>query len=441
MGTGQKPDAAIYTIVLQSFVTARDVDKAEKYFNQCVHDGLYPQCRSFLLMIQLYDETGQLKKAERLLAENILNHYDEQEEHKIHNFLLSCYVKGRNIEAAENYFALMIKNGISPDLSTYNTLLNLYEGESDIHKTSALLSRLIDVGLHPDATTFNTLLKIYRNMGRFDSMEHLFREMCEKGIATNTSYNTVISAYDNAGKFKLALKVYSDMLSTGLQPDIFTYTTVIKIYGQTGKVQLAIDLFEKWISSSEHSIPQPALYNTMIQAYKRNKEYKKAESTFHEMIARGIKPDLYSYNTILDYYAKTINIASAEYYFEDLKASGLRPNKVSYHIMLDAYRRGGLIEKFNNLLETIEKLGLPKDNYTYGILIAACAQQGDVEMVEHYVKEMAAKGESQGFAFLPGKGFQLHPSTKQKVEFLYASTDISKESLLENEILTNLEQE
>ncbi|KAK4180014.1 hypothetical protein QBC36DRAFT_307649 [Triangularia setosa] len=132
------------------------------------------------------------------------------------------------------------KQGINPDIHTFNILLRPLVLNGDIPGVRRLLSQMQDAGIEADASTFTILfegtMKNYGDRSQEEQLAHVKRfitEMETCGIGANMmTYAKIIKLLVDQGEAgKDTLKaVYGHILQSGLEPTPHIYTMLVEHY-------------------------------------------------------------------------------------------------------------------------------------------------------------------------------------------------------------------
>ncbi|KAJ7462230.1 hypothetical protein B0H11DRAFT_2054671 [Mycena galericulata] len=136
----------------------------------------------------------------------------------------------------------MKRQGISPNLSTYNTLLRALAHGGYATPTFAVLEDMLSVGISPDATSFNHIIYAHRTETTA-LLPIVLRKMEELGVAPNqTTYTLLITRFVADENLEVALQYLHAMKAHRLLPDVEAAQAVIILAANQGYPRLAVDL-------------------------------------------------------------------------------------------------------------------------------------------------------------------------------------------------------
>lgn len=207
---GIKPSLETITIIMDSFLKARQVSKAIQIFRNLEEIGL--SCG-----------TGSL------------------------NVLLQCLCQRSHVGTANSILSSM-RGKIPFNVSTYNIIINGWSKFGRISEMERLLEAMVVDGISPDGFTFTHLIEGLGRAGQIDNSIEIFENMKGKGcIPDASSYNAMISNFISVGDFDEAMKYYKSMLSNNCEPNTDTYSKLITAFLKARKVADALEMFDEML--------------------------------------------------------------------------------------------------------------------------------------------------------------------------------------------------
>lgn len=82
---------------------------------------------------------------------------------------------------------------------------------------------------------------------------------------------------------------------------------------------------------------------------------EEATRIFHEMVSKGLKPDVFTYNTFVACYTNRGMLTEALNVVKHMKKSGCKPGEVTYRTLVDAYCKLGRYEDVERILKFIKQ--------------------------------------------------------------------------------------
>ncbi|KEY67330.1 hypothetical protein S7711_04581 [Stachybotrys chartarum IBT 7711] len=165
---GVQPSVKTYTSMMHGWKNCKDAEKIEALWNQLVHSGIHLDHIIWTERISGLIEGGKPQLGLRALGEMMENWkaaYQTDPETtvarpqiEVINAVISGIVK-LDPKAAQEVLDWASREGIEPNIRTYNILLQQVLRRSSPFEVQSLLKSIKDHGLHPDAATFTILLE------------------------------------------------------------------------------------------------------------------------------------------------------------------------------------------------------------------------------------------------------------------------------------------
>jgi len=168
-------------------------------------------------------------------------------------------------------------------------------------------------------------------------------QKAENALLQITSYSTAAKS-DAENTEKIIQRFTNEKLNGNDDIISIDFQVAIDFCAKSSHVEHAEDILKQMNSMNEacpdSAISDVKLYNTVIHAWKRNGQAKRAESTLLMMKDRNVKPDSISYNgVILAYCAGNSDVEYAETLLEEMEKAQVKIDVFLYNSILDAYAK------------------------------------------------------------------------------------------------------
>ncbi|QHO31322.1 hypothetical protein HN51_019540 [Arachis hypogaea] len=157
---------------------------------------------------------------------------------------LNLISKVRGLEQTESFY-----RGIPDALNGFKVnaaLLKCYAEHKSLEKAEAIMKKIKKVCPVNSPACYNMMLKLYAQLGKYDKLDSLMREMMEKDIRNGAMFtirlNAYVAAADIEGMEKLLMRMEVDPLAT---VDWYIYTTAANGYLKGGNVEKALSALKK----------------------------------------------------------------------------------------------------------------------------------------------------------------------------------------------------
>ncbi|KAJ9180818.1 hypothetical protein P3X46_009021 [Hevea brasiliensis] len=329
-------ESIIYNVTIKVFRKCKDLDGAEKLFEEMLQRGVKPDNATF-------------------------------------STILSCARMSNLPNKAVEWFEKMPSFGLSPDDVTYSAMIDAYGRAGNVEKALSLYDHARTEKWRIDAVTFSTLIKIYGMSGNFDGCLNVYEEMKAVGAKPNmVTYNTLLDAMGRAKRPWQAKKIYKEMIGNGFTPTFGTYAALLRAYGRAryGEDALVVyrEMKEKGIGLTE------VLYNTLLAMCADLGYVNEAIEIFEDMRSSGTNPDSWTFSSLITIFSCSGEVYKAENMLNQMLEAGFEPNIFVLTSLIQCYgkaqRTDDVVRTLNRLLE----LGITPDGRFCGCLLNVMTQ-------------------------------------------------------------------
>lgn len=388
---GIAPDSATMPLVLKACGRLNAIDKGVR-IHSCIRDSdLIKDVRVGTALVDFYCKCGLVTEASKV--------FDEMPERDLvsWNALISGYAGCSCYKEAVLLFMEMRKAGLTPNSRTFVALLLACGEMLELRLGKEIHGYCLRNGLFDMAAYVGTaLIGFYM---RFDAVlsHRVFSLMVERNTV---SWNAIITGYLDIGDYAKALKLFSSMLTDGVQFDAVTMLLVIQACAQSECLRLGMQLHQLAIKfnfiddlyilnallnmysdngSLESScalfnaVPtsDAALWNSMISAHVAFGSHAEAIALFIKMRLESIKEDE---RTIVIILSLCEDLNDGSIWGRGLHAhavkSGMELDAFLGNALLSMYAEHNQIDAAQNVFEKMRGL----DVISWNTMISALAQ-------------------------------------------------------------------
>lgn len=274
---------------------------------------------------------------------------------------------------------------LSPDL--YNLMVDNL-GKS---KKFGLMRELLDEMSHLQGyVSLNTMGKVMRRFaksGKYEDAIGEFERMGEFGLRKDTSaMNLLIDAMVKGGSVEYAHKVYLN-LKNHIAPSVETYNILVHGWCKGAR---KIDEANKTVKDmEEHGFsPDVVTYTNFIDAYCREKDFRKVDAIFKEMQMKGCSPNVVTYTTTMKALGKAKELNKALDVYEKMKQNGCVPDNSFYSSLILMLGTSGRLKDCYDVFEDMPNQGVPPDTTTYNTMITIAARNSKEEDALKFLQKM-----------------------------------------------------
>eukprot|EP01018_Ginkgo_biloba_P039368 Gb_08569 [translate_table: standard] len=424
---GIKPNSVTVASVIPAYARLTPLQQCKEIHDYTIRRGfesdlfvgsalvdMYAKCRSMENARQVFDKLSQRNAVSwnAMIGGYAQNGYGVE--------AIKLFIQMQLVDVKLNSFT------IASILSACANLTAKRQGE-EIH------DYIIRNGLDLIVFVGNALVDMYAKCGSVDEARCVFDEMAERDVV---SWSALIAGYTQNGHFYEALKLFSQMETAGVKPNLVTIVTIlpacahlaalrqgleihayiirhgfelhlavmnalIDMYAKCGIIETAKHIFDKMSQANVVS------WNAMIAGYIHNGRYDEALKLFHQMELEGMKPnsvtvasvlpacarlgalqhgkeihyymtrsgfelDVFVCNALLDMYAKCGSIESAREVFDNM----IKRDVISWTAMIAGYGMHGHGEDALTLFNQMQQIGIKPDQITFVAVLSACSHAG-----------------------------------------------------------------
>eukprot|EP00435_Cladocopium_sp_Y103_P042565 s1998_g11.t2 len=332
---------------------AKDIPRAERWFQQASQSGLKPDLMMYGPIIDGWAALGNGDEAAKWLSQA------EAEGIELNMIL---------------YNALSSASGNSPDLASYNTIINFFAEKGDENAAKEWLHQISSFGLKPDSVSYNSLIKAAVVAGHMDHTKDYLEEMeSHKLHPSALTYGTLVSAYADSGDVQNAQRWYDKALAGRGKSNTVLLAVLLKAYVKVGDLAGAENCIKK--AAEAEVVPNHVVFTTMINAYAESGDVDSALAWFRKAKEeRNIRLNIWSYNAMIKACAKAGDVQRAQTWFKMAENDRCRPDVVTFTSMISACSKAGRVGEARRWLERLENAGVQPNVVSYTVAISAGAQ-------------------------------------------------------------------
>ncbi|KAK8562924.1 hypothetical protein V6N12_010988 [Hibiscus sabdariffa] len=228
------------------------------------------------------------------------------------NAILDAVIRCKKpVRFAEEVFEEMIRNGISPNVFTYNILIRGFLlggefGEDRMKETNEVLQEMSWEGFIPDEVTYDTLVNGHCKDGNLHQALVSHAEMVWNGLL-----QTSLRGLCEHSRLAEACHLFQEMPSAGVTRDGSAYTMLIYAYCREGDIKKAFHLHDEMVPEGLPSICYLLSVVALIKGFCMKGLMNEADRVFETMLQRNRNPDEAAYNVIIHGHRRGGNIQKA----------------------------------------------------------------------------------------------------------------------------------
>ncbi|KAJ0247793.1 putative pentatricopeptide repeat-containing protein [Hirschfeldia incana] len=308
-----------------------------------------------------------------------------------------------------------------PDYKSYCKMVHILSRARMYDQTRAYLSDLIGLNhscfvvwdelvrvyksFRFSPTVFDMVLKVYAEKGLVKEALHVFDNMGGR-VPSLLSCNSLLSCLVKKGECFVALRVYDQMVSLGVSPDVFTCSIVVNAYCKSGEVERGVEFAERMememnvvtfnslvngyaVSGDVEGVRRVlgmmsergvcwnvVTYTLLIKCYCRKGLMEEAEKVFESV--KKEEKDQRVYGVLIDGYCRCGKVSDAVRVHDEMLRKGVRTNATIVNSLINGYCKAGQLVEAERMFMRMKDWSLKPDHYTYNTLVDGYCRAGRV---------------------------------------------------------------
>jgi pentatricopeptide repeat protein len=362
------PDIFLFTSLISGYSKKGEIDKIEKIFKKLLELGIQPDRKLYTTLIFAYLRCRNTRSACKI--------YEQIEHLKYDTYLFvsQIYMRAINSDSTDagKIFEMMNAFGIMPNTETYNHLIYAYSRDNliDTSKIENVYLQMLAQKVEPNHYTYELLIDAMCKRSNFLKAYRFLNEMKRKFPITNIALNPIIrhQTLGDSGDINNAIRLYNQMISNGIEPNLYIYTTIISLATVSSKHSLAVKVFKELLAKGHK--PNVYVYSAFITSLVKAKKLQKAIKIFQQMVRDNVSLNHIPFTTLIQSFVMTRRFDDGKKLYEIMKKMNLKIDRFVYYHFEKLIERAHRKDELKYLYEDIERHGLdPKSRdriYTKG---------------------------------------------------------------------------
>ncbi|KAK4478110.1 hypothetical protein RD792_017388 [Penstemon davidsonii] len=248
---GFSPDSVTYTCFVEAYCRDKDFRKVYSTLEEMRKNGFHPSVITYTITMKALARAKETDKAievyETMKRENC-----SIDASFCSSFIYTLNKAGR-LKDSDAVFEDMSKQGIWPDVVTYNTLITLAAHNLQEEKALKLLLRMEENKCKPDLNTYCPLLKMCCRLKRMKVLSFLLSHMFKNDVSIDLgTYCLLITGLCKNGKLERACLFFEESLMKGFVPMDCTYKNLVNDLEKKGMSKEKQRIEELMLNAKQH---------------------------------------------------------------------------------------------------------------------------------------------------------------------------------------------
>ncbi|KAB2596094.1 pentatricopeptide repeat-containing protein [Pyrus ussuriensis x Pyrus communis] len=203
------------------------------------------------------------------------------------NSMIRAYTRAKQYSEARKMYNSMVEQGVEPDKYTFNFFLKACTSALDFEDGVLVHREVARKRLDSDVFIGTSLIDMYCKMGDLESAREVFNRLPKRDVV---ACNALIAGLSQSEDPCEALGFFRKMQTWGLRPNLVSLVNLVPAVSRLADI-------DTFFCSAQN--PSVILWNSMIRAYTRAKQYSEARKMYNSMVEQGVEPDKYTFNFFL----------------------------------------------------------------------------------------------------------------------------------------------
>ncbi|KAG2256158.1 hypothetical protein Bca52824_075452 [Brassica carinata] len=336
-------EVILYNVTMKVLRKSKDLEKAEKLFDEMLQRGVKPDNATFTTLISCARQCGLPKRA-------------------------------------VEWFEKMPSFGCEPDNVTLAAMIDAYGRAGNVETALSLYDRARTEKWRIDAVTFSTLIRIYGYSGNYDGCLNIYEEMKSLGVKPNlVIYNRLLDSMGKAKRPWQAKIIHRDLISNGFEPNWSTYAALVRAYGRARYGDDALVIYREM---KEKGLELTViLYNTLLSMCADIGYVDEAFEIFQDMKSCGTcEPDSWTFSSLITVYSCCGRVAEAEAALLEMREAGFEPTLFVLTSVIQCYGKAKQVDDVVRTFDQVLELGIEPDDRFCGCLLNVMTQTPSEEI-------------------------------------------------------------
>eukprot|EP01080_Neovahlkampfia_damariscottae_P011116 gene11116-3935_t len=196
--------------------------------------------------------------------------------------------------------------------------------------------------------------------------------------------NSLIKYHFQNNNFEKAIEVFQMFDKLKIKDDKIIDTVIMGCV-KCSKVGQGFELFNQRIGNNSFT-PSLYTYTNLIHGCSKLEEYKKMKELFDHMLAKEIRPNVYTITTMIKglmTHEETSEVA--EYIYSKMHDLKIKPNIYAIGSMLEGYFNHEKVEKFMETIMDLNKYQISPNPFIYQLMIKGFVKWKEYDKIREFI--------------------------------------------------------
>ncbi|RVX11477.1 Pentatricopeptide repeat-containing protein, chloroplastic [Vitis vinifera] len=297
-------DSAVYSSLICSFASIREVKVAEELFREAEEKKILRDPEVFLKLVLMYVEEGLMERTLEIVKA----------------------MKNVKIRVSDCIFCAIV---------------NGFAKKRGLRAAAKVYDELILQGCEPGQVTYASIINVYCRMELYSKAEMVFSEMEKKGFnKCVVAYSSMVVMYGKTGRLREAMRLVAKMKERGCEPNVWVYNSLMDMHGRVKNLRQVEKLWKEM--KRKKVVPDRVSYTSVISAYSKAGDFETCMRFYHEFRMNGGVIDRVIAGIMVGIFSKSGRVDELVKLLQDMKTEGTGLDERLYRSALNALRDAGL---------------------------------------------------------------------------------------------------
>ena len=332
---------------LHLFASQGDITRSEAAF-KALEDKNMANARAIGLRLTAHAHNGDVETVLRYFRHHFPRTTETEERPDVYHYTAVLMAHSKTCDSAglDEWFRVMIADGVKPDRHVYNILLEDYAQRGMFEDVASIIKEMRARGLPPFAETYTTVITALAKRGDPVAAEAFYKKALREGVKPDRQMiASLMTAHSQVGSWKGVIRVYDYLTSSDdrhLRPRIDVYNILLRAYMLAGSpFEVVSDVFQKMEESGVR--PTAHTFSILIKSACDSGQMDVAMRVFMELDSlaqvweAGCKVNVYALTILMEGYLRLGDRLKAQEIYNEMLYRGIDPTSVTYNAILKAY--------------------------------------------------------------------------------------------------------